>query len=104
MPQLTFSQLSLTLFILRTCSKILQINLEVPEAKSQRLMKQSTFQGAWRKDRKAANDSDKKVTHSNCSMKKLTDARMEHLTSLTAGQVVISFNYNMLSLSSSVLR
>lgn len=41
------------------------------------LMKQSTFWGVWQEDRKAANDSDRKVTYNNCSANKLTDAEME---------------------------
>lgn len=39
------------------------------KVKASALMKQ----GAWQRDGKATDNSDEKVTYSNCSMKKLTD-------------------------------
>lgn len=59
--------------------KILKINLKSSRGKDSALMKQSTFQRAWQKDRKLADDSEKNVTYSNCRMKKLTDAGLKYL-------------------------
>ena len=97
MAWLTFSRLSFFYTHI-----VLKIYLKVPEAE---IHETKHFPGEHgERDREAADDSDKEVTYSNCSTKKLTDtwAGISHVIYSWVGCYCLICN--ILSLSSSLLR